>query len=337
MKGDSMVITSSQLTMGSKHSYQQSRQITSEFSVTLQDYHLGEREEENTIKKSSSDNSLEESPSQLRTKFQTLHFLLRQFLQQRIRGGQLGFAEFIAPVFTQPIQLRKMQGVYKEVFMEKESLEFSTTGIAKTADGRELEFSLEVAMSRNFYQEIKEEFVREDVIFCDPLVIQLEDNPIQISDMSFYFDLDSDGIEEELKALEKGSGYLVYDKNQDGIINDGTEMFGTKSGNGFYDLSRYDEDKNGWIDEGDSIYSKLQVWYKKGDNWELIDLKRAKVGAIALQSTETPFGYVDESGQVTALMRKSGIYLTEEGNAKMISHLDYAMPSTKLGNSLPPY
>ncbi len=39
-------------------------------------------------------------------------------------------------------------------------------------------------------------------------------------------------------------------------INDGSELFGTSSGDGFKDLATYDEDENGWIDENDSIFSK---------------------------------------------------------------------------------
>ena len=41
-----------------------------------------------------------------------------------------------------------------------------------------------------------------------------------------------------------GSGYLALDKNGDGTINDGSELFGTRNGDGFADLAQYDEDGN---------------------------------------------------------------------------------------------
>ena len=63
----------------------------------------------------------------------------------------------------------------------------------------------------------------------------------ELSDQTFYFDLDADGKEEEISVLN-GSGYLALDKNGDGVINDGSELFGTKNGDGFADLARYDED-----------------------------------------------------------------------------------------------
>ena len=40
------------------------------------------------------------------------------------------------------------------------------------------------------------------------------------------FDMDSDGMAEQTAWLKKGSGFLVWDKNGDGMVNDGTEMFG---------------------------------------------------------------------------------------------------------------
>ena len=55
------------------------------------------------------------------------------------------------------------------------------------------------------------------------------------------------------------------DRNGDGKINDGSELFGTKSGDGFKDLASYDADGNGWIDENDAIFSQLKIWTKDED------------------------------------------------------------------------
>lgn len=61
--------------------------------------------------------------------------------------------------------------------------------------------------------------------------------------------MDCDGKQEEISKLNAGCGYLALDKNGDGVINDGNELFGVKTGDGFYELSKYDSDLNGWIDE----------------------------------------------------------------------------------------
>ena len=140
------------------------------------------------------------------------------------------------------------------------------------------------------------------------------------------FDLDCDGKEEEISSLGKGSGFLALDKNGDGIINDGTELFGTKSGDGFADLAEYDEDGNGWIDEDDGIFSQLRIWTKneKGED-ELISLKDAGVGAINLSSISTAFSNTDNFNDTMAVIQKTGIFLYENGNAGTIQHVDFTI------------
>ena len=62
-------------------------------------------------------------------------------------------------------------------------------------------------------------------------------NVTSVSDMKFKFDIDSDGKVDEISFVGKSSGFLALDKNEDGKINDGSELFGTKSGDGFSDLA----------------------------------------------------------------------------------------------------
>lgn len=73
------------------------------------------------------------------------------------------------------------------------------------------------------------------------------------------------------------------DINGDGKINDGNELFGPKSGNGFSDLAAFDEDGNGWIDENDFVYDKLRIWTKdKYGNDSLLAIGKKGIGAIYL-------------------------------------------------------
>ena len=125
----------------------------------------------------------------------------------------------------------------------------------------------------------------------------------------------------------EGSGFLALDKNNDGKINDGSELFGTKSGDGFKDLARYDEDHNGWIDENDSVFSKLKVWMKDEDGKDiLLDLKRADVGAIYLGNADTQYSLKDDNHRLNAEVKKTGIYLKESSGAVgTVNHLDLAI------------
>ena len=83
-----------------------------------------------------------------------------------------------------------------------------------------------------------------------------------------------------------GSGFLALDQNGDGTVNDGSGLFGARTGNGFHELAAYDDDGNGWIDEGDSVYVGLRIWEKDAEgNDRLMALGKRGLGAIFLGHT----------------------------------------------------
>ena len=209
---------------------------------------------------------------------------------------------------------------------ESESTTFASSGMVKTQDGRSIDFNIEVSMSRAFTSQINT-LTTQNYIKTDPLVINLDTDIGSVTDQKFLFDLDSDGEEEEISFAGKGSGFLALDRNGDGRIGDGSELFGTKSGDGFKDLAAFDEDGNGWIDENDSIYSKLKVWTKDEDgNDYLINLKDADVGAIYLDNADTQFSLKDGNNRMNGEIKKTGIYLHEStGAAGTLNHIDLAV------------
>lgn len=206
---------------------------------------------------------------------------------------------------------------------EVENTTYTAQGVVKTADGREISFGVNVEMSRAFCQKY-ESLVKEDYIFTDPLVINLDSNVASVSDQKFLFDLDGDGKKENISFTGKGSGFLALDKNGDGVINDGNELFGTKSGDGFKDLAKYDKDRNGWIDEADDIFEDLRIWTKdEQGNDKLLTLKEAGVGAIYLGNASTQFSLNNQqTNHTNAMVRSTGVYLKESGEAGTIQHVD---------------
>ncbi len=221
--------------------------------------------------------------------------------------------------------LMTKQTVVSGFFSEMETTAFAATGMVHTADGRDISFGVSFEMSHAFaakYEYLQE----EDYILTDPLVINMDANVTSISDQKFYFDLDSDGAKEEISFVGEGSGFLALDKNHDGRINDGSELFGTKSGDGFKDLAAYDQDRNGWIDEADSVFKDLKVWTKDEDgNDRLLSLKEAGVGAIYLGNTNTQFSLKDAGNNTQAVIQKTGVYLKESGEVGTVQHVDLAL------------
>lgn len=211
-------------------------------------------------------------------------------------------------------------------YYEKEQTSFSTQGTVITKDGREIKFGIEMEMSRSFaeYYEAKIETKPRDL--CDPLVINLDTDIAELSDQKFLFDIDNDGILDEISKLSSKSGYLALDKNGDGKINDGSELFGTKSGNGFADLAAYDDDGNGWIDEDDEIFDKLLIWAKdEHGNDKLYHLKDRGVGAICLASAATEFALNNQqTNEVNGVIRRTGMFLFENGDVGTMQHIDLA-------------
>lgn len=213
---------------------------------------------------------------------------------------------------------------------ETENTGFATQGTVKCADGREINFNLNVTMSRSF-QEYYEENVRMmEVSMCDPLVINLGGDIAELSDQTFLFDLDGDGQKDEINRLGAGSGFLALDKNGDGVINDGNELFGTKSGNGFADLAAYDTDRNGFIDEGDEIWHKLKIWVMdENGEGQLYSLAEKGVGAICLQNAATDFAITDENNQAKGRIRNTGFFLYENCGAGSVQHVDMTLHEQK--------
>lgn len=213
---------------------------------------------------------------------------------------------------------------------ESESTAFSTVGTVRTADGRELSFNVNVGMSRQFQQYYEQNQVMKTFTMCDPLVINLDTELTELSDQTFFFDLDADGELDEISQLAAGSGYLALDKNGDGTINDGSELFGTASGNGFADLAEYDEDSNGWIDENDWVWDKLKIWCKDENGKDVLyRLSEKGMGAICLKNVSTDFTMQGAEGQTKGAVRNTGIFLYENGSAGTVQHVDVAKYSAQ--------
>lgn len=210
-------------------------------------------------------------------------------------------------------------------YSEHETTNFTTQGVVKTSDGRQISFNVDLTLSRTFTEYASEKIDFGAPRMVDPLVINLDVPSADVRDQKFMFDLDADGHAEAISRLGAGSGFLALDKNADGRINDGSELFGARSGNGFADLANYDKDGNGWIDEADEIFDQLMIWTKdENGKDQLIGLGQAGVGAIYLGSKDTQFSLNNAHNETNAMVRKTGMFLYENGMTGTLQQLDFA-------------
>jgi len=210
---------------------------------------------------------------------------------------------------------------------ESESTSFQAQAMVKTADGREINVNLQLSLSREFmsYSNLNIKAGNEPVQ-VDPLVINFGAATTSLTQQKYAFDIDANGTLDQISFVGPGSGFLALDLNGDGKINDGSELFGPQSGNGFDDLAKYDSDGNNWIDENDPIYDKLQIWSKDSSgNDVLVALGQKGVGAIYLGNVSTSFALKGADNQTNGQLQNTGIYLNENGSAGTIQHIDLSI------------
>lgn len=207
--------------------------------------------------------------------------------------------------------------------MELEGVNFQTKAFIKAED-KEFAIDIDVSLQRSFVNLIK--FDPSSLLQNDPLVISLDGSMPKLSEKTFGFDIDSDGNEEQISMLGLNSAFLALDLNENGKIDEANELFGAKNGDGFEHLAEFDEDKNGFIDENDSIFHKLRIWKKNEFEDRLIGIGEAGIGAIFLGNVNTQFQYkTQKSNESLGTLQKSGFLLYENGNAGIISHVDLSI------------
>ncbi len=226
-----------------------------------------------------------------------------------------GNSELIGIVFNQ-----------SEEYYQKQTVDFNTSLQINTPN-KSISIDLSISYSQELYEAHSSKLVIGEEATMDPLVINYSEdvNPFEnLSELKFEFDLDKDGNDDLIPLLKQGAGYLALDKNNNGSIDDGSELFGTESGNGFKDLSIYDKDKNNWIDENDEIFNKLKIWQKdeQGGN-KLVSLVDLNVGAIYLGDVQSGFKYQNGINNTEAIQKSNGIFVKEDGTgAGVVSSID---------------
>lgn len=159
----------------------------------------------------------------------------------------------------------------------------------------------------------------------DPLILDLNGDGLATTNLDqsdVYFDLDSNGFAERTAWIDANDGLLVLDRDGDGKITNGQELFGdqtllsngTRATSGFEALREFDDNKDGKIDASDIVYLKLKVWQDLNRDGvsqaeEMKSLADVGIKAINLSSTFT--GAADAMGNI---QRRLGSFVKTDGS-----------------------
>ncbi len=131
---------------------------------------------------------------------------------------------------------------------------------------------------------IKDQFETAEEV-RSPLVVDLDGDGVETvtAEGGVYFDHDANGFKENSGWVGQDDGILVRDINGNGIIDNGTELFGNnsvlssgeKAVNGFEALKDLDDNNDGIFDRNDSAWNEVKVWQDKNFNANYSNIKPA--------------------------------------------------------------
>ena len=174
----------------------------------------------------------------------------------------------------------------------------------------------------------------------DPITLDLnKDGKIDTTDLDngVYFDHNGDKVAMKTSWIGKEDGLLVHDRNNNGIIDDGSELFGNFTPlnpnnnlndknlavNGYHALKSYDMNNDGIIDSNDEIYKHLKVWQDiNGDGIsqenELKTLEQANIKSLNLA-----FSNIDKDLDNGNNLMFEGNYTDNEGKEHKMADINF--------------
>ena len=160
-------------------------------------------------------------------------------------------------------------------------------------------------------------------VFGDPLILDLDGDGTETIgvDAGAYFDHDANGFAEQTGWASPDDGLLVLDRNNNGKIDNGRELFGDntllKSGaiatDGLQALADLDDNGDGKIDAADTAFAELKVWQDTNSDGistpdELHTME--ELGIKSLNTTYTTTNITHPSGNIQT---HAATYETTEG------------------------
>lgn len=144
--------------------------------------------------------------------------------------------------------------------------------------------------------ELEIDIPQDEPTQADPLILNLDNTDFNFSSHLVDFDLNADGKLDKINQLETGNSYLAIDSNANGLIDDGRELFGDALGSqdGFIELAKYDNNRDGMIDANDRVFQHLLLLnFTDNNEQKLVKLASTDIQSISLNKSQTEEYYAD--------------------------------------------
>jgi len=178
------------------------------------------------------------------------------------------------------------------------------------------------AQSMTFQLEFEFEYIEivqvqgQAVQESDPVVLDLDGDGIELSSYrdGARFDITGTGKAARTAFVTGGDAFLAIDRNANGRIDSGAELFGDQNGaaNGFEELRKLDSNGDGRINRLDDRFSELLLWKDDGDG-ETEDGELTSLDAAGIEEISLAYRNVNQTAaggnrleQLASFVRKDG-------------------------------
>lgn len=175
--------------------------------------------------------------------------------------------------------------------------------------------------------------------YVDPLILDLNGNGIETNGLEegVKFELNTSGLQVKTGWVSSNDGLLVWDRNNDGHINDASELFGNHvlmndgsiSQNGFTALSDLDTNKDNIVSSDDEAFKNLRVWRDLNQDGISQQNELFTLNDLDIKSLNLNYSDVNTNLANGNIISQTGTYEKNDGSSHVMGDVNFAIDITQ--------
>jgi hypothetical protein len=175
--------------------------------------------------------------------------------------------------------------------------------------------------------------------FATPLLIDMNGDGYQLTSFEDGIDFDLMGTGEARHIAWTASGtddaFLVLDLNGNGVVDDGSELFGYRKAsdgkrlNGFDVLASYDDNHDGQITAADKVFTQLQVWTDRNHNGKSEPSELKHLWEVGITSISVQYQSSERKDKFGNVLKLRSTVVVLEGKPREIVDVYFMMSPSR--------